>query len=272
MSYIATSGILPVDRFKDFESWPSARWVKPGGAFAPHTGAMYAYSQIADVTYKRLTRTITVPAGGATLSFWTSYDTEPAWDFFFVEARTAGEQDWTTLPDLNGHTSTSTGDSCPEGWGELHPQLNHYQTLAGTSCTATGTTGTWNAASGNTGGWQQWSVDLSDYAGGQVEVSLAYVSDWAVQNLGAFVDDIVVSTGEGSTSFEGDLAGWTVSGAPAGSATNANDWIATDASGFPVGAAITTPHSMIMGFGVEGVTTPDARAALVGRVMDHLLP
>ena len=62
-SYVATSGILPPDEFKQFESWPSARWDKPGGPFAPHTGDQYVYSQIADVTYKRLTRTITVPAG-----------------------------------------------------------------------------------------------------------------------------------------------------------------------------------------------------------------
>ncbi|ADU47408.1 M14 family metallopeptidase [Intrasporangium calvum] len=273
MSYVATSGILPVEQFKEFESWPSAVWDKPGGPYAPHTGTQYAYSQIADISYKRLTRTVTVPAGGATLSFWTSYDTEPAWDHLFIEARTAGQDDWTTLPDQNGHTSTSTGDSCPEGWRDLHPQLDHYQTWDSETgaCTATGTTGAWNAASGNSGGWQQWSVDLSGYAGGQVEVSIAYVSDWAVQGLGVFVDDVVVSTGEGSTSFEAGLDGWAVSGAPSGSGANANDWIVTDASGFPVGAAISTPDTVLMGFGLEGVTGSAGRAAVMGRVLDHLL-
>lgn len=274
MSYVATSGILPAEEFKEFESWPSAVWDKPGGPYAPHTGEQYAYSQIADISYKRLTRTITVPSGGTTLSFWTSYDTEPAWDYLFVEARTAGGEDWTTLPDQNGHTSTSTGDSCAEGWRDLHPQLDHYQTWDSETgaCTPTGTTGSWNAASGNSGGWQQWSVDLSAYAGGQVEVSIAYASDWAVQGLGVFVDDIVVSTGEGNTSFESGLEGWDVSGAPEGSGSNANDWIATDASGFPVGAAISTPDTLLMGFGLEGVTGPEGRAAVMGRVLDHLLP
>ena len=164
-SYLATSGILPPDQFKQFESWPSARWDKPGGPFAPHTGDQYVYSQIADVTYKRLARTITVPAGGATMSFWTSYDTEADWDYVFVEAHTVGQDDWTTLPDVNGHTSTGTGDSCPEGWNDLHPWLEHYQTLSGNACTSTGTTGAWNAASGNSGGWEQWSVNLGAYAG-----------------------------------------------------------------------------------------------------------
>ena len=128
--------------------------------------------------------------------------------------------DWTTLPDLNGHTTDSTGESCPAGWRELHQHLDHYQTVnADGTCSPTGTTGAWNAASGNTGGWQQWSVDLSAYAGGAVEVSLAYVSDWATQGLGVFIDDIEVSTGEGSTDFEAaGLAGWAVSGQPSGSA------------------------------------------------------
>ncbi|HKX68202.1 MAG TPA: M14 family zinc carboxypeptidase [Intrasporangium sp.] len=273
MSYVATSGILPVDRFKQFESWPSSVWDKPGGAFAPHTGTQYAYSQIADVSFKRLARTITVPPGGATLSFWTSYDTEQAWDHLFVEAHTPGQEDWTTLPDQNGHTTTAVGDSCPEGWRDLHPQLDHYQTFDSETetCTATGTTGSWNAASGNSGGWQQWSVDLSAYAGGQVEVSIAYVSDWAIQGLGVFVDDIAVSTGEGTTSFEGGLDGWTVPGAPAGSAANANDWIRTDESGFPVGNSITTPSTVLMGFGIEGITGRDARADVMERVLGHLL-
>ena len=75
-SFLATSGILPVDQFKQFESWPSARYDKPGGPFAPHTGNQYVYSQIADVSYKRLTREVAVPAAGGSLTFWTSYDTE----------------------------------------------------------------------------------------------------------------------------------------------------------------------------------------------------
>ena len=199
------------------------------------------YSQIGDISYKRLTRTINVPAGGATLSFWTSYDTELHWDHLIVEAHTAGQDDWTTLPDLNGHTSDDPGDSCPAGWRELHPFLDHYQTLnADGTCTPTGTTGAWNAASGASGGWQQWPVDLAAYAGGQVEISIAYVSDWAIQGLGVFLDDIEVSDGlaairtdqsrRASTSFEVDgdpMDGWAVTGPPAGSAPNPNNFVRT---------------------------------------------
>ena len=108
--------------------------------------------------------------------------------------------------------------------------------------------------------------------GQQVEVSIAYASDWASQGLGVFVDDIVVSTGEGSTSFEAGLDGWAVTGPRRAARPTANDWIRTTAAGFPVGAAITTPRTIIMGFGVEGISTPAERNAVMGRAMEYLLP
>ena len=277
-SFISTSGILPKATYPQFDSWPSARYVRPGGAFDPHTGSNYAYSQIADVSYKRLTRTVDLTGKtSGNLSFWMSRDTEEDWDYVFVEAHTVGQDDWTTLPDANGHTTQSTGpndadlSSCAANWHQLHPWLAHYQTFDGTgACTPTGTTGEWHAASGNSGGWQQWSMDLSRYAGKRVEVSISYASDWSVQGLGAFVDDTTVSTGE-TTSFEDGLGGWSVAGPPPGSAPNSNDWIRTTAAGFPEGAAVSTPWSVYLGFGVEGIATPAARSAVIGRAMTYLL-
>ena len=197
---------------------------------APTTGTQLMISGQADSSYKRLMRTIAVPAGGASLSFQVTRDTEPHWDFLFVEAHTVGADDWTTLPDLNGHTTTDPGNSCMfEAWTTtLHPFLAHYQTDNGDgTCKSTGTTGSWSAATGSSNGPELWKVDLSAYAGKNVEVSISYASDGAVQAHGVFVDDIVTSTGEGSTSFENDgdtLDGWTVPGAPAGSPGNDNDF------------------------------------------------
>ena len=186
--------------------------------------------------YKRLARTISVPAGGAQLSFWVTRNTEANWDYLFVEAHPVGSDDWTTLPDLNGHASQDTGLVCPY-WLGLHPFLGHYQTDNGDgTCSPTGTSGEWWAASGSSEGYEQWAVDLSGYAGSDVEVSISYASDDLVQLPGLFVDDVVVSSGPGSTSFEDDgdtLDGWTVAGAPEGSEANPNDWI--------VGTAEDTP-------------------------------
>lgn len=268
-SFITTSGILPPSEYPQFTSTPAARYARPGGPFEPHTGSNYVYSNIADVSYKRLTKTVTVPAGGH-LRFWASYVTEADWDYLTVEARHPGGTDWTTLPDLNGHTSTSTGESCAAGWRELHPQLDYYQTLTGDACTATGNGGAWNAATGHSDGWVQWDLDLSAYAGGQVELSIAYISDWATQGLGVFLDDITEPDGS-TTSFENGLDGWTVSGPPPGSGPNSNDWTRTGASGFPEGAAVRTKRSILLGFGLEQVDTDANRAAIVGRAMEDLL-
>ena len=95
-----------------------------------------------------------------------------------------------------------------------------------------GTSGEWHAASGPSGEYENWTVDLSPYAGGEVEVAITYASDDLIQWSGVAVDDIVVSTGSGTTSFEADgdpLDGWVVPGAPDGSEPNPDDWIVTGA-------------------------------------------
>ena len=124
-SFLTTSGLLPAADYPQFTTEVAANYDRPGGPFSPHTGDFYAYSHIADVSFKRLSHTINVPAGGATMTFWTSYDTELDWDHLFVEAHTVGQDDWTTLPDSNGHTSQATGESCKAensgGWRTLHP-------------------------------------------------------------------------------------------------------------------------------------------------------
>jgi hypothetical protein len=203
---------------------------------APRTGSQFALSQTGDSTYKRLAHTIAVPAGGADLSLWVDRDTEFPWDFVFIEAHTVGAADWTTLPDLNGHTGQDTGFSCP-GWQAIHPFLARYQTNNGDgTCAPSGTSGAWWAATGASDGWEQWAVDLSAWAGKQVEVSISYASDDAVQQHGVFVDDVVSSTGQGTTSFEADadpLDGWTIPGAPAGSPANVTDWIVGSTADLP---------------------------------------
>ncbi|WP_428966711.1 M14 family metallopeptidase [Micromonospora fluostatini] len=271
-SFLSTSSFLPPDRFPQFASSATVDWNRPGAApFDPRTGDWYLYSGRADESYKRLSRTVDLTsATSGELRFYTSYDIEPEWDFMIVEAHEVGTDTWTTLPDRNGHTSQDTGESCASGWAnELHPFLAHYQ---GADCSPTGTTGAWHAATGASGGWQEFSVDLSAYAGKQVEIAITYVSDWATQGLGVFLDDarvIVDGTVVSETSFEdADLGGWTVSGPPAGSAPGANDWTRSQQA-FEEGAVVVTEDTVYLGFGLEGLA-PAARDDLVARSLAHL--
>jgi hypothetical protein len=294
-SFIATGDFLkvtdPASSFPQFESWPAAEYQSGlAGPFDPHTGSQFMWSERADEAYKRLTHTINVPAGGATMSFWTSFNLEQDFDYLIVEAHTVGQDDWTTLPDANGHTSDdlSSDQSCTGGWSNpadtanvLHPFLTHYQTQnPDGSCTNTGTTGQWHAANGGSGGWQQFQIDLGAFAGRQIEVSITVLSDWGLQQFpGAFIDDIEVSTGEGTTSFEDDddpMDGWTVPGAPQDDAgiegPNRNDWVRRGGLGIKEGAAIATPQTIYLGHGFEGITGATTRNEIMERVLGHLLP
>lgn len=270
-SLLSTSSFLPADEFQQFASGTTVGYDREGGApYEPHSGDLYVYSQTDDVSYKRLSRTVDVPAEGGQLSFWVSADTEFHWDFLVVEAHTVGLDDWTTLPDANGLTDRDTGDSCTSGWRSLHPHLDHYQTFnADGTCSPTGTTGEWHAFSGNSSGWQEWVVDLAPYSGKQVELSIAYISDWAVQNLGVFVDD-ATALNEATEDFESGLGVWTVPGSPEGSTANGNDWIVSETA-FEEGAAVRTEDTHYLGFGLEGVTDRAQRAAIMQRALDDLL-
>jgi Zinc carboxypeptidase len=285
-THLVTSSILEPENYPQFASEEAADWVTEGDApFDPHTGSWYMTSQNISQAYKRLTRTVDLRgASSGNLSFWTSYNTEPNWDFVFVEAQSlnpdgTGAGDWTTLPDANGHTTQETGASCAAGWSEeLHNRLRNYVTYnpAGSgSCTPTGTTGAWHAASGNSGGWQQWSIDLSAYAGKQVEISIVYATDWGTLTVpGMLVDDTTVTAGSTveETSFETDLGGWSVPGAHTeGPSQNLNDWIRSEVI-FEDAAVTKTDEGLVFGFGFEGVNTPEARADLMERTLSHLLP
>ena len=116
-SFLTTSSSPDYEAFND-EEFGAVRAVTTGGglAFDPPEGD-YMATASNSAHYQRLTRTFSVPALGAgetaDLSFKLSYDTEAGYDMVFAEARTAGGDDYRTLPDLNGNTTTSTGIGCP---------------------------------------------------------------------------------------------------------------------------------------------------------------
>lgn len=266
-SFVTTSSVLEPKRFPQFAGTAALEWQGKGASpFAPLTGDRYAWSGQADQAWKRLSRVVDLRgASSGALRLQVSHDVEPRFDFLFVEAHTVGRDDWTTLP-APGRTAEDTGESCPDGWRKNHPFLDHYQTrTADGTCAPTGTTGQWHAATGSSNGWQPWQVDLSRYAGDEVEVSVAYVSDGGTQGFGVFLDDarvlrdgVVVE----ETSFESGLDGWTVSGP-------ARSW-ASHAAAFREGAGVTTRQTVYLGFGLEGLTTADQRADLIRRILVHL--
>ncbi|MFF9145210.1 M14 family zinc carboxypeptidase [Streptomyces sp. NPDC014861] len=276
-AYTVTSDTLDPKRFPQFaSSAPAGDYPGLRTPFEPAEGSTFAAVRHADDAWARLTRTVdltgTAAADGPRLDFQVSHDTEPGYDNLVVEARTAGQDDWTTLPDRNGGTSAEPPADCGEGYYlKLHPALGRYLALGEDGCAPTGTTGAWNAFTGPSNGWRQASVDLSAYAGKQVELSLSYVSDPGTGETGAFVDDVRLVTAAGTEreGFESSFGAWTVPGAPAGSPGNTADWTRSPALFHSV-AAVTTRDTVLLGFGLEHVGSAAERQRLLTRALTAL--
>jgi hypothetical protein len=274
-TFLPTSVMLPPDEFPQFTSAVSGVYEGgPPGNLETFEGEWFAAANHADNAYMRLARTIDLTgvaaADAPTLGFALSYDVETGYDNVIVEAHRVGIDDWTTLPETGGRSDTTPPAECEVGFLlELHPFLGHYLT-GGDTCTPSGTTGEWNAITGTSEGWQQVAFDLSDYAGGQVEVAISYVTDPFTGGAGVFVDQSRLTIGGSdveSEGFETDLGPWSVPGAPEDSPGNAGDF---ERSQSQVGAAITTEDTVLLGMGIEQVPDPADRAALLGAIVRGL--
>ncbi|WP_461472294.1 M14 family metallopeptidase [Microbacterium sp. HJ5] len=274
-AFTATSDVLPVDEFPQFESWPAAEYTDPSGPFVPVEGEWAAFAGHVDEGYLRLGRTFDVPdvADGESVTFdaQLSYATEGGYDHVILEVRPVGTDEWTTLPDLGDATSSAPSAECEAGYYvDMHPQLEHYLTV-GDPCLSTGTIGEWNSFTGFSGGWIPVSFDLSAYEGEEIELVLSYVTDPFTGDTGAIVDDtrFTVSGSEvEAEGFESGFGDWTVLGAPESSPGNGGDWERVSVGG-PYYGATATPDSVLFGFGLEQLSTDAERAAVVARLLDH---
>jgi hypothetical protein len=287
---LTTSSVLDPARYPLWaDSRAVARWLRPfASPFDPHAGDWFLSAGADDAAYKRLLKPVAVPAGGGSVNLWTSFDLERDYDYMFVEIRTAGEDDWTTLADANDHTSADTGLSCPSTaagshWHSNHPFLAHYQTVinGGDACTATGTSGAWNAATGSSGGWQEWSLPIpAQFHGKDVEIAVSVATDPGTLGLGAWVDELRVLDASGApvdsadASFEAGMDGWTLPGppGPAGDAgqSAATGWERAESAPFVEAPVVTTSDTVFTGFGFEAITGAANRAAFMRAVLAHL--
>jgi murein tripeptide amidase MpaA len=278
-TFALTSSILDPERFPWFaDSRRLASWQRPGaGPFSPFSGEYYMSAGADSQAFKRLRREIDMTGKtSGSLAFKFSADLEANWDYMAVEVREVGTDDWTTLPAA-GVTTQGTGDSCASGWSTgsdmIHPQLQHYQTVnADGSCSPTGTTGEWNAFTGNSQGWQDWTVDLSEYAGKKIEVSISVMTDWGTVGLGVWVDDAKITLDGAQSSladFEADEGGWQLGPSPEDTANPVVGWKRVTEE-FAEGAVVGTDDTVYTGFGFEGITGADKRAEFMRGVLRHL--
>ncbi|MFJ8904308.1 MULTISPECIES: M14 family zinc carboxypeptidase [unclassified Streptomyces] len=276
-NYGLTSDELSPGTYPQFASTGAGSFPGTVNPYGPYAGSSMAAAVHTDDGYKRLTRTVDLTGVTAaerpTLRTRLLWDTEPGYDNVIVEARTAGGDDWTTLPETGGATRTTVPSECAAGfYVDGHPWLEHYLTLSDDGCAATGSSGAWNSLTGSSGGWQQVEFDLSAYAGRTAEVSLAYVTDPGSGGRGVLADEaslVVGGTATETEGFETSLGAWRASGPPPGSPAVLKDWTRTGEL-FRTYAAVTTDDTVLLGFGLEHLTSAADRAALVKKALAAL--
>ena len=152
----------------------------------PYSGSYAFWSNKGDESDMTLTRTFDFTGQSAplTLSYHTWYDIEEDFDYVYLEASLDGES-WQIISVPSGTPEDPTGNNY--GWG--------YTGLSG-------------------GGpqWIQEEVDLSDYAGKQVQIRFEYITDAAVNGEGLLLDDISIPEIGYFSDFENDDGGWEADG------------------------------------------------------------
>ncbi|WP_411106135.1 M14 family zinc carboxypeptidase [Streptomyces sp. cmx-4-9] len=276
-AYTVTSETLAPAQFPQFTSAQAGQYTGTVNPYAPYAGAGMAAALHQDDDWQRLTRTLDLTGVTAAdrpkLEAALNWNTEEGYDHAVLEARTAGGDDWTTLPEAGGLTSAAVPEECAAGFLlNDHPFLGRYLTLGPDGCTPQGSSGAWNSFTGSSGGWKQVSFDLSAYAGRSVEVSLSYVTDPGSGGRGVFADQVRLDVGGAdreTEGFESGLGTWAAQGAPAGSPEVPGDWSRTGEL-FRSYASVTTRDTVLLGFGLEHLPAAGDRALLVGKALRTL--
>jgi hypothetical protein len=152
----------------------------------PHSGKAMWWSDRADGLDSTLTRTVDLRnATRPTLSYWTWYEIEKDYDYGYVAVSTDGGARWTTL------AAPATTKDDPNG----NNLGNGYTDVSG---------------GGRTPVWTQQEVDLSPYAGKEIQLRFEYVTDAALNLHGMAIDDIAI-TGFPTDDAESDN-GWKAEG------------------------------------------------------------
>jgi len=143
------------------------------------SGPAALYSGCGENLDRSIVRQVSVPDGGADLTFDALWDTEVGWDYGYVQVSTDGGATWSSLA-----TEDTTSEHDPGAVSAVVDQLPGF--------------------TGDSGTWQPQSADLSAYAGQDVLVAFRYITDPGVNEAGFWVRDIAV----GDTALPSTLDGW----------------------------------------------------------------
>jgi hypothetical protein len=111
-------------------------------------------------------------AGGGRLSFWHWYEFESGYDGGNLSVRPTGSGSYSLVTPDGGYPSSDVDALGQPGF------------------------------TGLSGGWQEVSFDLSAWAGQMVDLRWHFASDYSIEELGWYLDDITVAGAEHLADFE----------------------------------------------------------------------
>jgi hypothetical protein len=202
ISFDGASALQPAP--VEWEVAPDAPGNEGGAALASGAG---------DGLDRAIVLSVDVPPAPATLTFRTLWDTEPFFDYGFVQVSTDGGRSYRSL----GNADT-TSEADPSAIPAVAANLPGFNGRSGLppECTPFDPPDVCPAA------WVTESFDLSAYAGQTVLLAFRYVTDSSVVLPGWWIDDVAIN-GElvsDGTTLEGwrspteivpiEVAGWTV--------------------------------------------------------------
>jgi hypothetical protein len=165
----------------------------------PYGGTYEWYSGAEAWAWRSFYQTFNIPAGGATLNFYTFYDIEEDWDYGYVEVHDLTTDQWYTL-NASGTVNNVA-----------HEQDNP-NTPSGREPSSYFAAGRWHAFTGNSGGWIPVSMDLAPFAGHAIDLYFTSWQDGAFTLQMMYVDNISIPELNFSDDVESGEGGWTSSG------------------------------------------------------------
>lgn len=145
----------------------------------PKTGEFEYYGGMGDeANHKMVTTVDLTDTTNAKLNFDAWYDIEQNWDYAMVQVSTDGGENWESL---SSSRTTSTIDE--GGYPAIKENLPGY--------------------TGASDGWIHETIDISEYAGQEIQLQFRSMTDWATNMTGFFADNIKVTADGSEVFFDG---------------------------------------------------------------------
>jgi hypothetical protein len=200
-----------------FGGQPTLATALDGDDFAgtpAHSGTYSWYSDAEAWAWRSFYQTFSIPATGATLDFMTFYQIEEDWDYGYVEVYDQDTAEWYTLEATGTVTEVVHPQDNPNTPDEREPMTYAVADR-------------WYAFTGDSGGWIPVTMDLTPFAGHEIDLYFTTWQDGAFTLQMMYVDDIAIPEIGFIDDVEAGEDGWTSTGWYVTTGILPNNWQAT---------------------------------------------